>query len=360
MRWSIPLLLAAAACRADAEDPSPVPETARWLQTMDWGWSYFNHRVSTLFVRVDPAEAAIVGGTSTTGVPKDLPPSCDPDACKEFPASDTTELTLGWGELTTADASFAVGEASVVVPRGGSTVAIRVPAPDREGAVTAVLRGLRLDTDHPLDGDEACYDPAFGWHPRHIAVALEDPRRDGDELVVDVRFVFDAGLTEDPDRVCIDEVYTRAQGPMWAEVLFVVGPAGSAQTVAQEAYFPFNGNSFRPDEQVPPAPLPIDVPAGLRGWSRLEWSFNAHATSGRGAYIRTLTARIDEDTVAGHATHYSPVTQLDDFGFVFDGELVGVPLDGVVTEALSAVLPAEVDADGVPTVFDLNDPPAIE
>jgi hypothetical protein len=327
------------------------------MQTFDWGWKLFNHRVSTIAVDVEPAQVAIVGGTSTTGVPRDLDPSCDPDACREFPFKDLSAVELGVGAATTSDASFAVGRAEGLATAAGVTVELRVDAPDRDGDITAVLSGFRVDTDHPLDGPSACYDPAFGWHPTRLAVRLDDPRREGDELVVDVTLTFGAGNAEDPDRVCIDEVNELALVPMSADVLFIIGATPDRQGIAQDAYFPFSGDSANPGEQVVPPGVALDAHApGLRGWSRFDWSFNPDSDTGRGAYLRTLSLRIDDETASGTATNYSPVTQLDDFGFVFDGEVVHVAMSGVSSSTLTATdVPAALDDVGEPVMFPLGE-----
>jgi len=368
MRWTPLLALALVACSgSDKDDPSTTDsgsteaESATWLMTADWGWVAFNHRLSHLTVRADPPSAAVIGGTSTTGVFPDLGPTCDPDSCKEFPVADTSSMVMVAGSVTTSDAAFRTGSVDIVASSSGDTAVLSVAEPDREGDVVAVLRGLSLDTDHPLDGPEACYDPALGWHPTAIGVELLNPRREGGELKVDVKATFGAGVTEDPDRLCVDEVQAMSQVPFTIDVLFIVADDAVAHDVHQEAYFPFSGDQFAPGPQEVPAPvaLPGDG-SGLMGWSSLVYRFNTDSPVGRGAYIRTLHFGIDGADAHGTATNFSPITQLHDFGFTFDGVVQEIPLAGVETATYTAVLPAEIDAAGVATVFDLTDPPTTD
>jgi len=366
-RVALPVLTGAAlavalgACRggdgSDTVEP-PSEESAVWLETFTYGWVLFNHRVSYLYVEAaDPPAVAVVGGTSTTGQPRELAPECkaEADSCMEFPAWDDAEVTVGWGEVTTTEASFATATAEAVVPAEGATVTVSAPDPGREGSVSAVLQGLSVDTAHPLDGEEACYRPEYGWHPRRLAVSLQQPRREGGELVVDVDLHFVAGNTDDPDRTCIDEVNERALVPMTASVLFVVGPDATEVPISQEASFPFSGNASQPGEQVPPDPIALGLSAdGIRGWASIDWSFNPDRADERGAYLRTLAARIDGDEATGEATNYSPFTQLHDFAYHFDGTVVGIPLSGVTHASASGTLPTGIDDDGRPVIYELD------
>ena len=338
--------------------PSETTERATWLMTANWGWVAFNHRLSHLTLRADPPAAAIIGGTSTTGVPANLGPTCDPDACIELPVTDRSELTLVAASVETSAASFRTTQLDIVGSADGDTAVASVEAPARQGEVVAILRGLSLDTDHPLDGPEACYDPAFGWHPTALGVELLDPRREDDQLKVDVRVTFGAGVTEDATRACVDEVQSQAQVPFTVEVLFVVAESAIQHEVHQEAYFPFSGDPFSPGEQVVPEPVTLPVAdEAMLGWSSVVYRFNPDSDVGRGAYLRTLNFGIDGANVHGTSTNYSPITQLHDFGFSFDGVVVEVPLPGVETTTYQVQLPAEIDAAGVATGFDLTDPP---
>ncbi len=362
MRWSLLPVLVFVACSGDGKDEPntthtgtepPEAEAATWLVAADWGWTNFNHRVSHITLRADPPEAAIIGGTSTTNIVPELDKACDASSCKEFPFADTSELSMVVGTVSTNEASFATGSAAIVAGARGDTTTLAVPGVERSGSVVAVLRGFSLDTAHALDGPESCYNPAYGWHPTVIGVELLDPRAEDGELRVDVRATFGAGLTEDPDRVCIDEVHDQARVPFTVDVLFVVADEASAHPVHQEEYFPWNGSQFTPDEQVVPGPVALPSGDGLMGWSSVVYHFNEHSEVGRGAYIRTLHFGVDGANAYGNATNYSPLTQLHDFGFMFDGVVQQVPLDGVELRTYTATLPAEVDSSGVATVFPL-------
>ena len=335
-----------------------TPESAIWLETFDYQWDLFNHRLSYLSVlATDPPEVAVVGGTSTTGQPADLAPECkaDEDSCREFPAYDDSLVTVGYGRITTTEASFAVATAQAVVPAGGTTVTLTAPAPDRSGSVSAVLQGFGLDTAHALSGGDACYKPEYGWHPRRIAVVLGEPTLTGDQLSVDVTMHFVAGNTEDPDRVCIDDVNEQAQVPMTATVLFVVGPEATDVPIARDATFAFSGNAFDPGEQVPPDPVPLGLSGeGIKGWSALDWTFNPGNAAERGAYLRTLVASIDGDEANGTATNFSPFTQLHDFSFTFEGTVTHVPLADATHDRVSGRLPTGVDASGRPVIYRLD------
>ncbi len=366
MRWNL-LALALVACSGGDKDGasttdsgSSATESAAWLVTADWGWTNFNHRVSHLTLRADPPEAGIIGGTSTTNVVAVYDDGCDPDSCKEFRFVDTSEVTMVVGSVTTSEAAFATGSADVLATAGGDTATLSVPSSGRDGTVVAVLQGFSLDTNYALTGGDACYKPAYGWHPTDIGIELLNPRQEGGELVVDVKGTFGAGVTADPDRVCIDEVHGQAQIPLTVEVLFVVADEATAHDVHQEAYFPWNGDQFNPEEQIVPGPVSLPSGDGLMGWSSVVYQFNEHSEEGRGAYIRTLHFGLDGAEAHGTATNYSPLTQLHDFGFVFDGVVQQVPLDGVELTTYTATLPAEIDGEGVATAFDLTNPPATD
>jgi len=328
---------------------------AVWLETFDYEWDLFNHRVSYLYVEAaDPPRVAVVGGTSTTQQRTELDKSCDPDACKEFPARDDAIVTVGWGAAATTDAAFATASASAVVPTEGVTVTVTAPDPGASGEVSAVLAGFSLDTDYALTGGIACYQPGNGWHPRRLALALATPRREAGELVVDLTLHFVAGNTDDPDRVCVDEVNEQSQVPMTAEVLFVVGAAATEVPVEQAVSYPWNGDQFNPEEQPPPADLDHGLPEGLRGWSKLDWSFNDDKPGERGAYLRNLVARIEGDQANAYASNYSPITQLHDFSFAFSGTVVGVPMGGVTHASRDGVLPTGLDDEERPVIYTLD------
>ena len=65
-------------------------------------------------------------------------------------------------------------------------------------------------------------------------------------------------------------------------------------------------------------------------------------------------ARIDGDEASGTATNYSPLTQLHDFSFSFDGTVTHVPLDGASHDTVSGTLPTGLDDDDRPIVYALD------
>lgn len=342
----------------DTADASTTPEpmSATWLETFDYDWVLFNHRVSYLHTLATvPPTAAVVGGTSTTLQRTELDAACDPDSCQEYPFHDDADVRIGWGQVTTTEARFATGTTSAVVGAAGTTATLAVPDPGGDGTVTAILRGFTVDTDHPLAGEASCYPPGNGWHPRRLAIVLDAPRREGGELLVDVDLAFVAGLTEDPERQCIDEVHERSQVPMEVDVLFVVGPDAQALPIEQGMTYPWNGSQTAPEEQFPPDLLDLAVEApGMRGWSALDFRFNEHAPTERGAYLRTLVLTIDGDRAGASATNYSPLTQLHDFSYAFTGTVQAIPLEGVTHGVVEASLPTGVDDDGRPVVYTLD------
>jgi hypothetical protein len=305
----------------------------------------------------DPPQVAVVGGTSTTQERTELDAGCDPDSCKEFPARDDSIVRVTVGRVTTTEAAFATAEGSVVVPASGANLTVRAPAPagpHADGEITALLQGFSLQTDHPLSGGVACYQPANGWHPRRLGIAVDDARREGSELVADLSLHFVAGNTDDPDRVCVDEVNEQSMVPMTVQLLFVAGPAASTFAVEQAVAYPWNGDQFAPEEQPPPDPLVHDLPEGIRGWSSVDFHFNEDKPGERGAYLRTLDFHIDGGEVTGTATNYSPITQLHDFSYRFSGTAVGIPISGTSRTTYDAVLPTGLDDDGEPVVYSLD------
>ena len=73
----------------------------------------------------------------------------------------------------------------------------------------------------------------------------------------------------------------------------------------------------------------------------------------RGAYLRSLAFDIDIDAgaVYGHATNYSPGSQLSGFDYTFNGEIVSVPVRGTFESGLLELqLEAAVDDNKVPVL----------
>lgn len=351
----MPLLLLLLGCR-----PALDPQDATWLEGFRFSWKYFNHRVSTL--QLEPSSGAlgvaVVGGTSTTGeVPEALPAGCEA-GCEEFPFKDDALLHADWVRVRSERAALVTGAATFDVGRegAGGTLSAALPKGARGDAV-AVIEGLRLTTDHPLAGDEACYRPRYGWHPRRLAVVLGEPVVEDDTVSVDAELVFEAGATEDPDRTCIDEVVERAVVGVELTVRFVVGVEEAvALPVATEAAYAWSGDPLNPEEQpeVPPVALEHGLTDPALGWSALDWRFMVEEP-GRGAYLRSLVFEVAPDAALGWANNYSPGTQLEAFDYQFDGTVRAFSVDGTVERGeVEATVPAALDEAGDPVTHALE------
>lgn len=346
------------ACKDKADDTGSGPtSTGTWMRGLSYEWEYFNHRVShlTLVAEGSGASLGVIGGTSTTNVYPDLPDGCDPDLCDEFPFPDTADVTLDWAQVTTSEAVFGEGSHEIVADAAGVTETVSV-AFDGElpaGAeLTAVLQGWSLDTDYPLSGGEACYDPALGWHLRTLAVEISDVALDGDAAQVELSVAVAAGNSLEDVRLCVDEVREQAQVPVRVHVLVVATTADiETEDVAHSLAYEYKNDDGefleQPDPDVADRPLGLDQ--AFVGWSALRWDFHVDDEEDRGAYVRRLEVGYDTDAgwASGHANNYSPPTQLSGFDYAFEGRLVGVDLAGTVASGqISLNLPAELDDDG--------------
>ncbi|NCG19782.1 MAG: hypothetical protein GWP91_12305, partial [Rhodobacterales bacterium] len=350
----------AAGCSPSASDVKDAASNDMvWLEGFRYEWLFFNHRISHLEFSVeDGGRVGIVGGTSTTGVQPDLDDSCDAPTCKEFPFIDKADVALRWGSVTGADAQFAVGTAHLEVGAAGETTTLKVTLEDADtSALTAVIRGLRINTDHPLDGGDTCYDPSFGWLPTHLGVSLGDVSVSGSELSVPVTAVFAAGNTLEAERACLDAVTDRARLNFDVEVLFIAGGGATAeQTISSEAVFEYGDGPANPTEQVPPQGTPADL--GLNdavlGWRALDWRFHIDDPEGRGSYLRTLDFDVGEGAARGVATNYSKGTQTSGFDYAFEGVIAGHEVGGSIERGETiAQLDVELDDNGEAVVYDL-------
>ncbi len=365
MRWILlcSSIVLAAGCSAPAE--------ATWPTGFGYGWSGFNHRLSFAHFGLDGDEAVVgvVGGTSTTGVEPVLPDGCDADTCDEFPVRDQAEVHVAWARVASKRVGFGRGVAAIVADADGETTRLVVPLERRaRGEASAWITGLTVDTDHAPEGGEACYDPALGWHVRRLGVALEDVTlaADGRSVEVSVRASFEAGNSLESERECVDAIVPEARVPIAVEVLVIAGDlARHEDEVAHGASYASGcegstGFCLNPDPQPDPdlADRPLD-PAlrGLAaGWSAFAFTFHDDDPDGRGAYLRTLSLGLDTEAgwASGHATNYSPFTQLSGFDYAFAGTVVGVALDDAPrTGEARDTIPAELDAQGRPTLFRL-------
>jgi hypothetical protein len=358
--WCAAAVLACVGCRGGE------PVDARWLEGFDLGWTFFNHRVSQVVARTDDdaAQVAFVGGTSTTGVRPTLPDGCDPSTCEEFPFLDTADIALYYGRIQTDRAAFADGAVTVVAGVDGASTTVSVPLPPgAPRAGFAMLRSLSLGTDVPLDGEAGCYDPANGWHPRRVRVALGPPTFEGDVARVTVDVAFEAGNSLEDVRACIDAVRDRAQ-VRFDLALWVVATreAVTEQEVVGGMSFPDPAGGV-PAPQVPTDAAALDGafgPDSVVGWRAVDMAFHQEDPLERGAYLRTWTLRVDPvgGTAAGQATNYSPGTQLSGFSYEFAGTVVGATLPGAVAHGFTAAtaVPAALAEDGGPVLTALPYP----
>jgi len=334
-----------------------------WLRGFGFGWTGFNHRVSYLHFAVedDGLDMAIIGGASSTNYVPDLPEGCDPDACDELPFDDTSSVTIAWGRTTT---SLATGSAEATVfatPTGGQQ-SLEIPLEGRgKGHAAVMLQALTVDTDYALSGGDDCYIPMLGWHPRHMAVSLVDPQLsdDGKSVTVTLKGSFEAGYSFEEYRACQDDVVEEAQVPITVRVLAIATPNGLEQHGLQhDLHYEFTGNQFDPEEQPDPPleerALALSWDDAIAGWSAIDFRFDEDDPDLRGAYLRTLSVGFDpaEGWASGHASNYSPGTQLSDFGYAFEGQITAVEADGAMEwgSATFDEIEAELDDDARPVL----------
>ncbi|MEN0062844.1 MAG: hypothetical protein AAGA48_11890 [Myxococcota bacterium] len=331
-----------------------LPEQqAEYLRGAYFNWNGFNHRVSAVQFAANEgqAEMVVIGGTSTTLTPADLDDGCDPGICLEFPFIDNSVARLGWGRLTSDTVALGTGSVEFDVPRAGASSTLDIELDGVPGGeVTAILTGFGLNTDRPLAGEAACYRPEYGWHPRRIALSIDDVTVSGKTATVAVRAAFEAGATFEAERVCIDEVFERAVAAMRLDVLVLAGvDVVTAQTITAAADYPF-GDQVNPKPQEEAEPTPLSNVAPVNGWQSVDFAFDAG--DGRGAYLRSFGFEITEAGAAGIATNFSPGTQLSGMSYTFEGTVLAIEADGAVQTGTVAVeeLPAELDGDDNPEV----------
>ena len=342
---------------------------ATWLEGFGYGWTVFNHRVSYVGVSVGDrvANIGVVGGTSTTGVAADLPEGCDPSTCTEYPFYDEAEATVHWGHVVTRRAVFGTGSTELAVGSAGDTTTVEVPLSSKgKGNAIAILSGLTVDTDEALASGESCYRPEYGWHPRNIAVSLGDPTLsdDGESASVEVTAAFRAGASLEEVRECVDAVVDDAVVKVRVDVLVAVGGGEATKAdVAHGLVYEWDGSGDPPEQPDPsPAERPydagIDPTRAMVGWSALDFDFHLEVDPGRGAYLRTWSFVADPTggSASGHATNYSPGTQIAGFDYTFAGTVRALDLRADVERGvLDVLLPERIDESGAPRIdsFDL-------
>ena len=337
-------------------------QEALWLQEAHFEWQTFNHRLSAMRYGFagDEAELAVVGGTSTTGRVDPLEQECDPDGCSEFPFLDPADVRLGWGRLVTDQAALGTATVALDVTADGATATVDVPLPaSPRGEVTAILTGFSLDTDRPLTGGEACYRPAYGWHPRQLGITLGEIAlaRATDTATVEVTARFAAGPSFEAIRACIDEVVGEAVVGMTVDLLVLAGvdEVVEHEVRSEAAYELGEGGRRDPDTQRPPRPAPLESTAPVMGWSRVDFAFDSAQNAsedGRGSYLRTLGFALGDDGAVGVATNFSPPTQLTGFAYAFEGTVRAIDVAGEVETGTVVVegLRPDLDEAGRPVV----------
>jgi hypothetical protein len=348
------LLSLLSACR-------PGPDAAVWTEKMGFEWEKFNHRLSFLELLADgdAARAGVIGGASTTGIVPELPDSCEASACAEIPMTDTAAVALGWARSESEQLVFATAGAELVADAAGVSDQIRIPLPRRAtGRATVLMQGLWVDGN--VDVGQGCYDPSAGWLLRHLHWSLDDTRLSSDGLSVVTTFeaAFEAGLSFEPTRACMDEVVPGARAHMGVRVLAVAGETRMETVdVTHGLAYAYTGNLLDPGDQAPPdladRPLPLDLERPMAGFASVDFRFQAGDEDGRGAYLRSLSIGLDTDQgwASGHATSYSPLTQLSSFSYAFEGRISAVELSEAPERSKTVVsLSAAFDEQGRPVV----------
>lgn len=291
------------------------PGTATVISGHSFSWRAFNHRLSHLSYRLDDAgrvTAAVVGGTSTTGQTPDLADACDPETCQEFPFTDTADLGASVTRVTAAGLISAGGSASLVVGAGEVEEAVHLDWDSDPGDITVLLSGFSIDTSATTAD---CYNPQFGWLPRQLALSVD---ADGPDAAVTASF--DAGLSLEDERACLDEAAENATIALTVDVVALSGVQTRAIEIEQSANYEL-GTTGEPDEQLPPVGVAV---AGALGWSSWKWSFHGADSDGRGAYLRSVKVAANAEVAEAAASNYSPATQLSGFDFHFGGRAISM------------------------------------
>jgi hypothetical protein len=340
------------------------------VEGFGFGWQGFNHRVSHLQYGLDASEegavgsatVSVIGGTSTTGVVAELGDACDPDSCDEFPWIDNATIGLRTAEGVVEGSAVTVGSVDLVADSAGvqGEVVVTFDKAPSHDSVFASIVGWTLNTDTPTtDGLEHCYLPKNGWHPQRISLGLGEPvvESDGKVVRVPVNALFKAGNSLEEERVCVDEINEFAAAKMHVTVQVVMGNVQvESQTVDQFAEYAYGDGPLNPEEQPVPTDgfhdLTLPKEDALYGWRSLDWEFHVGDPEGRGAYLRTLSFGVDAEasTVAGHATNYSPGTQLSGFDYHFAGTVDSAIASDIVRRVGEINVPAAFDEAGQPAV----------
>lgn len=353
------LLLTLFACSGD-------PATATWMEGLGYSWVNFNHRVGYVGFELSEQQAhvAVIGGTSTTLVSEPLDAGCEEDSCEEFPFLDSSEFTLSWARVRTSEAAIGTATTTIVATSAGGTTTVDVPLVGKTGENTIViLSGLVIDTDYPLSGGDNCYRPQYGWLPRHLGVELGAPAitKGADTAAVPVTVVFEAGLTLEAERACLDAVVAEAQVPVTVSLVVVSGDGKHAsQAVSHGETYGYGSQTSpepQPDPDLSTRPLALGLADPVAGWSSFDFEFHGSDADGRGAYLRSLyvQAMLADGVASGHATNYSPPTQLSGFEYSFRGTVSGIEAGAAVERGtVTGTIEAALNDDGSPEVFSFD------
>lgn len=315
--------------------------TATVLSAYSFEWQAFNHRLSHLSYRIVEAEvqAAVVGGASTTGQGPEFGPECDPATCQEFPFTDTAKLTATVSTGSAPNLVVARQTGEVLATAAGASVSVPLQWDIDPGEITPMIAGFRLDSTRSGDG---CYDASFGWLPRRLAIELV-----ADETDAVLSAWFEAGLSHEEERACLDEAVPEATLALTVDIVAIAGVAASATSIEQAGQYTL-GSRTEPDEQPPPDAVAVP---GAVGWSAWDWQFHQMDTDGRGAYLRASSTAANDDSSAA-ASNYSPGTQLSGFDFAFVGQAVAVDWEASRHDVEGEYTPTlDADGDAQPTLL---------
>ncbi len=359
MRWFGLIVGLVAGCHAQTAceaDPASCEtnSSAAWIQSFDWSWTSFNHRLSVLRVAAtdDGVSAAVVGGASTTGHVFDDAGTCvNADTCWELPTYDSTVISATRASAVSDTVLLAHGSVTLDTTSNGVSQTLTVTLPRTAVAgdhVAAWIGGLTLVSDLSPDGARvSCYDPRHGWLPAHLSLGLIGAVLAGESDAVDVEVsaAFLAGESREAQRVCYDALRTAGTYKVTLDVVVAVGNLSStAVDVAQGAIWS-SGTDAQPVGEIGSLAATLD-PSAMIGWASLDLEFHETVEAGRGAYLRGLSLTADEANAEayGYATNRS-FTALSGFDYAFNGTLAQVSGDVEVTRAKygAEAMPAELD-----------------